>query len=202
MDSATIQSLLTFASTLAAAVSAVAAWAAMRLSRESAQFEREQGRPWFSFENLRMEPRRLPRQPGEEGSGAVDHSIGIAKGNLKNYGTRPATNIQSSVFIIFDDPNISPIESAHNLTDDFPPGADWLVQFGTQQMDGTNHPGFNIVAGVKYDDPLTQKHYRQLFYARWPGVLEGHVHGDMITLERGKQEALVVRCRSALSAYI
>ncbi|MDT8991449.1 hypothetical protein RQP54_11310 [Curvibacter sp. APW13] len=202
MDSATLQSWLNALSTVAAAVSAIAAWRALKLSHESNVFQREQGRPYFSFEETRMERKPLPTSTSTGGPAELDPNVALAKGLFKNYGARPATEIASSIFIIPTDDSSPPMESPSSLADDFPPGAEWMAQLGEQTINAPSHPGYFFVLGVSYNDPLTKRNYRQLFFMRWPGVKNGVVHGDIIAATREERDRLIHKHRRLLSNYV
>jgi hypothetical protein len=202
MDPTTLQAWLTVVSTVAAAVSAIAAWRALKLSHESTVYQREQGRPYFSFEATRMERKQLPSLPGVTGPASLDPSVAVAKGVFKNYGARPATEISSSVFIIPNDEVTPPIEAPSSLADDFPPGAEWMAQLGEQTIAGPQHPGYFFVVGVNYNDPLTKRNYRQLFFMRWPGIQDGIVYGDIVAATKEERTQLIQKHRRLLSHYV
>jgi hypothetical protein len=201
MDPTTLQPWLTLATAIAAATSALAAWRSLKLNNENAQYQKEQGRPYFSFEDVRMERKKLPSSPDSDSHGGFDPSIAIPKGVFKNYGSRPAIEVSASIFLVFADPTVAPIEMPSSLADDFPPGAEWMAQIGEQTINSLNHPGYYVIVGVSYTDPLTKRNYRQLFYARWPGVTDGVVHGDIVVVGKEERLELLQKHRRLLNNY-
>lgn len=180
MDPTTIQSWLTAASTIAAAISALAAWQALKLGYENRKFELENGRPYFSFESARMEQKKLPNAPGNESHSGLDPNTAVAKGIFKNYGARPAVGVKATAYVIPHDENISPLAIPSSLADDFPPGAEWMTQIGEQQIVAPNQYGHFLVVGIRYSDPVTKQDYRQMFFMKWAGVKDSIVYGDIV----------------------
>jgi hypothetical protein len=202
MDSTTFQSLLTAASTIAAAISAIAAWQALRLGHESQKYAREQGRPYFSFEAARMEQKPLPNHPGTATPAGLNPSVAVAKGIFKNYGARPATGVITSVYVLSHDEAIAPLEIPSSLADDFPPGAEWMVQFGEQQIISPNQYGHYFAVGINYNDPLTNKNFRQMFFMKWPGVKSGVVFGDIVAATNDERIHLISKHRALFARYV
>lgn len=187
-------------STVAAAISAVAAWRSLRIAHDAAAAQREQGRPYLSFEEARLEPKQLPNgAPGQPP--VVNPNVAVVKGLFKNYGSRPAVQLTASIFILPHGDSTPPIQLPSSLADDFPPGAAWMAQLGEQTL-AVAHPGYFMAVGMKYSDLLTSRSYRQLFFMRWPGVQDGQVFADIVAATNDDRTRLIQQHRSVLNPYL
>lgn len=185
-----------------AAVSAYAALKSIRLSGEQAQQQREAQRPYFSFEEVKMEPQRGPQLPGNVGPPPIISNHFVVRGVMINRGLRPALRLRGQAFAIDSQLAGPPLSAGGTMADEFPPGAQWSLSPGGQVIQQPNHPGYFLVVGVSYFDFVTQKNYAQLFFMRWPGVTNGTVAGDFQPASAEDAERIKAKYRAALIGFL
>lgn len=190
------------ASTTAAVLSALAAVFSVVFSMKAKNNADVASRPYLSLENLRMEPKRLPSQAGSGQLGPAISNIAVAKSVMINRGQRPAVDLAARVIIIA--PDLSGVHGKieSTLADDFPHGAEWLLQLGEEILQTTQHPSFIIVVGVRYFDPQTKTTYRQIFVNRWDGVINGEVMADIVAATRHERDQILSKFGADLKDFI
>ena len=138
-------------------------------------------------------------------------------GILKNCGLSPAANMEASVFML---PQIEvpgdirkAVEFPTSIADEMAPGSEWLVETvelqiidpkfqGADVEPSYYDPGSYVCIGIKYDDPVTTKHYTQISFMRWPGVAQGVIAGNLVAASKAQKDAVTTKYNSTLLSYL
>ena len=180
---------LTTLSTIAAAISAVAAMVAIKNERQSAQEAREAKRAFFTIFEPGIKP--LPNSP--------PFRIQI---NLKNIGLNPASDLVADIFLVehtlAQRPQFSFNFSVGNLIEYNSP-TPWYND--TLHLPNNLPPQF-IVMGIRYNDSLLERTFKQIFFMRWDGVATGITHPDFVHVSVDQKNQLINHLREELREFI
>jgi len=205
--------------TVASCVSALAAGAAtyfaartLKTSNAASRAEFNSGRPYFTFSEFGLRRPTISKALTSD-KDLLDPTAGLVEGLIRNVGRRPASNVSGSILIL-------PLHAHHEIrvfsigiADDVAPATDWNVTSGRLQIIPKDYPGsdampvyidpgFFVVIGVSYDDPLASTSFSQASFMRWPGISNRVVSGILVSATRDEKTSLVQMHSRLLQPFI
>ena len=187
-------------SALAACFAAYFAARALKASNEVTRSAFDAARPYFTFASFGLKRPTVTKALSADKE-ILDPTAGLIDGYIRNAGGRPAANVSGSIIILpLDarrDSRVFPI----GIADDAAPGTEWNAASGRLQIiphdfpgieaaPAFGDPGFFVVIGVTYDDPLASRSFSQASFMRWPGIANGVVSSILVAATREEKETL------------
>ncbi|HEY2395807.1 MAG TPA: hypothetical protein VGH81_07525 [Rudaea sp.] len=212
MDIELLKTIATSVSALAASASCFFAAQALKANNEAKRNEIESGRPYFILFEFGLTRPTVVAALSTKKEEVLDPTKARIEGTISNRGKRPASNVSGSVLILPIDAHYDVRVFPIGIADDAAGGTDWNVGTGALDLfpkdfpgrDAAPHyrnPGFFVVVGVQYEDPLTATPYAQSFFLRWPGISDGLVSGILVAANREERDRLIAQHSRLLQPF-
>lgn len=188
-------------SALGACFAAYFAARAFKANKEVTRTTFDAARPYFTFLSFGLKRPTVSKALSADKE-ILDPTAGLIDGYIRNSGGRPAANVSGSIFIFPLDPRHESRVFPICIADDAAPGTDWNLVSGKLRIIPHDFPGidvapnycdpgFFVVIGVVYDDPLASRPFSQASFLRWPGIANGVVSSALVAATAEEKEMLV-----------
>lgn len=160
-------------SVISGAIAALAALVAIYLTFISQKTEREYKRPYFVIEAPGFKP--------------LDKAIRLQITFINN-GVNPAKDFNGEIRIFQMDLK-NEIKIDIDVVNDIPQNSPTPYYYDNVIL-GSNMPKHYIYCNISYLDPISKKTYKQEFFMKWDGVLNGYTYPDFVHVNKTDKEII------------
>ena len=211
MNYETFNAIAACVSALAACFAAYFAARALKASNEITRSVFDAARPYFTFLSFGLKRLTVSKALSSDKE-ILDPTAALIDGYIRNSGGRPATDVSGSIIICPLDTRRESRVFPIGIADDAAPGTDWNVVSGKLQIiphdfpgveaaPSYSDPGFFVVIGVTYDDPLASRSFSQTSFLRWPGIANGVVSSILVAATGEEKETLIRQHGRLLASF-
>lgn len=176
-------------STIAAAVSAIAALCAIWQTRSAWRETTYSNRPYFTIKEPGIKP--LPESP--------PYRIQIT---LINTGVRVATELSGEIVIIDKSLKGEPTKFIEfSVANDISPNTP-TSYYNDTLIVSNNIPPQYILLCIKYKDPVIRKYFTQVFFMKWDGTKDGITNPDFTHASVDEKKEISKVSKGLLERYI